>query len=78
MTTCFPTCPTGSPNTCNGDNIAYCDSLQPDAGAASPSYLYTFSCAAVCASNNQTYTGVCGASYEGTASSNGQEQCWCK
>lgn len=72
---CFPTCPAVGSATCNGNTITLCVG-DSDAGATSGTSVVE-DCAATCGANGQTYTGVCGASYQGQASASGQDTCWC-
>jgi hypothetical protein len=71
LTTCLPSCPARSPNVCDGDDITVCD--------PSGDFQMTFTCDSQCSASSATatYTGVCGATYKGVETSNGQQQCWC-
>ncbi len=75
LSTCFPACTGVGGTSCAGDNIAQCVG---DPAAGSTGETITRTCASNCAESGQTYTGVCGASYEGTTSTNGEDTCWCK
>jgi hypothetical protein len=75
LTTCFPSCTGVGGTSCTGDDIAQCVG-QTDAGSTGETITHT--CASVCSGLGETYTGVCGASYEGTTSTNGEDTCWCK
>lgn len=58
---------------CQGDRIAQCADVFGDGPRA-----VLRDCNHVCAINGQSYTGVCGYSYEGQPSNTGFDVCWCE
>jgi hypothetical protein len=76
VTTCFPTCSGVGGTSCTGDDINQC--VGDTEGGATTGDAVTRTCASVCSQQGQTYTGVCGASYEGMTSGSGEDACWCK
>lgn len=68
LAACFPAC-SGMTSKCNPDEtITVCSGTNQ----------YEYTCSGICASTSTTFTGTCGTSYNGQASSNGQPKCWCQ
>ncbi|MBM4397105.1 MAG: hypothetical protein FJ087_15620 [Deltaproteobacteria bacterium] len=65
--TCFPPC-TNTEDMCAGDLLSKCVN----------GLTFTYKCSSVCSLKGMKFTGTCGSSYKGQASSSGGDVCWCQ